>query len=378
VLVAGGGIGGLATAIALRQAGIEVTVFERARDLRDLEVGLGIHMWQNAVRALRKLGVDGVESLGETMERMEWHNARGRFIAAWNVGDLGRKLGAPAVGLVRSRLQAALAARVEDGVVHAQSELVEFEDHGSGVVARFANGREERGDVLVGADGVRSLVRARLHGRRDPKYAGYMIWNATVELPEGLVPPHVFRETWGSGARFGFFPVGGRTYWFCIAKAPPGGSDPPGGRKAALLDRLSGWAEPTAAVIEPTPEEAINRADVVGRDPLEGWGRGRVTLLGDAAHPMTPNLGQGAAQAMEDALALASCLREHSDPAAALRAYEEPRARRTADIMKRAWTIGATGRWESTAACVARDWLMRLTVPTIAWTLQKRDMAHEL
>jgi 2-polyprenyl-6-methoxyphenol hydroxylase-like FAD-dependent oxidoreductase len=145
-----------------------------------------------------------------------------------------------------------------------------------------------------------------------------------------------------------------------------------------LLDRLSGWAEPTAAVIEPTPEEAINRADVVGRDPLEGWGRGRVTLLGDAAHPMTPNLGQGAAQAMEDALALASCLREHSDPAAALRAYEEPRARRTADIMKRAWTIGATGRWESTAACVARDWLMRLTVPTIAWTLQKRDMAHEL
>ncbi len=378
VLVAGGGIGGLATAIALRQAGIDVTVFERAPDLRELEVGLGIHMWQNATRALRTLGVDTIEAAGESTERMEWRNARGRFLAAWNVGDLGRKLGAPAVGLVRSQLQAALAARVEDGVVRTGSELVDFREDGSGVVARFADGSEERGDVLVGADGLHSLVRARLHGRREPTYAGYMIWNATVELPEGLVPPQVFRESWGPGARFGFFPVGGRTYWFCIARAPAGGSDPPGGRKAAVLARCRGWAKPTGAVIEHTPEEVIGRADIVGRDPLEQWGRGRVTLLGDAAHPMTPNLGQGAAQAIEDALVLATCLGGHADPASALRAYEARRSGRTASIMKRAWTIGATGRWEGAVACAARDWLMRLVVPTLAWTLQKKDMAHEL
>jgi FAD-dependent urate hydroxylase len=250
VLVAGAGIGGLATAIALRQAGIDVTVFERAPDLRELEVGLGIHMWQNATRALRILGVDTIEAVGESMERMEWRNASGRFLAAWNVGDLGRKLGAPAVGLVRSQLQAALAARVEDGVVRTGSELVDFREDGSGVVAHFADGSEERGDVLVGADGLHSLVRARLHGSREPTYAGYMIWNATVELPDGLVPPQVFRETWGPGARFGFFPVGRRTYWFCIARAPAGGSDPPGGRKAAVLARCRGWAKPTGAVIE--------------------------------------------------------------------------------------------------------------------------------
>jgi 2-polyprenyl-6-methoxyphenol hydroxylase-like FAD-dependent oxidoreductase len=110
------------------------------------------------------------EVTGETMKRMEWPNARGRFLAAWNVGDLGRKLGAPAVGLVRSQLQAALAARVEDGVVRAQSELVDFEQRGPEVVARFTDGREEREDVLVGADGLHSLVRAKLHGlaRRPP------------------------------------------------------------------------------------------------------------------------------------------------------------------------------------------------------------------
>ena len=378
VLVAGGGIGGLSAAIALRQVGIDVTVYERARDLRELEVGLGIHLWQNAIRALRALGVDSIEVTGEAMERMEWRNARGGFLAAWNVGDLGRKLGAPAVGLVRSQLQAALAARVEDGVVETQSEVVEFEQEGSVVSVRLADGREERGDVLVGADGLDSLVRAKLHGRRDPNYAGYMIRNATVDLPQGLVPPHVFRETWGPGTRFGFFPVGGRTYWFCIAKAPPGGSDPPGGRKAAVLARCRGWASPTEAVIEHTPEEVIGRADIVGREPLEQWGRGRVTLLGDAAHPMTPNLGQGAAQAIEDALALATCLSEHGDPTSALRAYEARRSPRTASIMKRAWTIGATGQWEGSVTCAVRDWMMRLAVPTVAWALQKRDMAHEL
>lgn len=378
VLVAGGGIGGLAAAIALRQAGLDVAVFERARDLRDLEVGLGIHLWQNAVRALRKLGIDDVESLGDTMERMEWRNSRGRFLAAWNVGGLRRELGAPAVGLVRARLQAALAARVDGGVVRTGCELVEFEDGGGDVVARFADGREERGDVLVGADGLRSVVRAGLHGPSEPRYAGYAIRNATVELPDGLVPGHVFRETWGQGTRFGFFPVGGRTYWFCIVTAPPGAGDPPAGRKAAVLDRLRGWAEPTTAVVELTPEESIGQADVADREPLEAWGRGRVSLLGDAAHAMTPNLGQGAAQAMEDALSLAAHLRDGTNPVSALRAYESERARRTADIAKRARTIGATGRWEGAVACAARDLLMRLTVPTIAWTLQKRDMAHEL
>jgi 2-polyprenyl-6-methoxyphenol hydroxylase-like FAD-dependent oxidoreductase len=378
VIVVGGGIGGLASAIALREAGLDVTVSERAASLADLEVGLGIHLWQNAVRALRKLGIDDVASLGEPMERMEWRNARGRFLAAWNVGELGRRLGAPAVGLVRARLQAALAARVEPGVVRAASELVDFEETASEVHARFADGSEERADVLVGADGLRSFVRGRLHGPAEPRYAGYAIRNATVELPAGIVPPHVFREIWGPATRFGFFPVGGRTYWFCIAKAPPGAVDPDGARKQAVLERLRGWAEPTSRIVELTPEESVNHADVRDREPLASWGRGRVTLLGDAAHAMTPNLGQGAAQAMEDALSLAAHLRDDADPVSALRGYESERAPRTADISKRAWTIGTTGRWESAPACAARDLLMRIIVPTIAWTLQKRDMAHEL
>jgi 2-polyprenyl-6-methoxyphenol hydroxylase-like FAD-dependent oxidoreductase len=192
------------------------------------------------------------------------------------------------------------------------------------------------------------------------------------------VPADVFLELWGSGTRFGFFPVGGRTYWYCMAAAPAGGSDSAAGRKGDVLSRCRGWAHPTEAVIDATPADAIGRADIVARDPLKQWGRGRVTLLGDAAHAMTPNLGQGAAQAMEDALVLASCLRERDDVASALRAYETRRGKRTASIMKRAWMIGDTGRWESRVACAARDRIMKVVVPTIAWSQQKRDMAYEV
>jgi 2-polyprenyl-6-methoxyphenol hydroxylase-like FAD-dependent oxidoreductase len=378
VIVVGAGVGGLATSIALRRAGIDVAVFERSADVKQLHSGLGIFLWQNAVRVLRTLGVAAIEGIGGSVERMEWRDAGGKFIAAWPVGELSRKLGVPALGTVRADLHEQLVTQVEDGVLHLDSELVGFDADETSVTARFADGREERADALVGADGIRSLVRATLHGGEEPKYPGYMIRNAVVGLPEGTVPPDVFLELWGPATRFGLFPVGGRTYWYCIAAAPRGSSDSPAGRKADLLSRCRGWADPTEAVIGATPEASIGRADILARDPLKQWGRGRVTLLGDAAHAMTPNLGQGAAQAMEDAVVLTACLREYDDVASALRAYETRRAKRTASIMKLAWTIGATGRWESRAACAARTALMKLAVPTIGWSQQRRDVAYEV
>jgi 2-polyprenyl-6-methoxyphenol hydroxylase-like FAD-dependent oxidoreductase len=375
VIVVGAGVGGLATAVALRQAGIDVAVFERSADVRQLHSGLGIFLWQNAGRVLRKLGV---EPVGGPVERMEWQRASGRSIAGWPVGELSRTLGVPALGTVRADLHAQLVTEVGDGVLHMNSELVAFDADDAGVTARFADGREVRGSTLIGADGIRSLVRATLHGDEEPKYAGYMIRNAVADLPEGLVPGDVFRELWGPATRFGFFPVGGRTYWYCMAAAPRGSSDSAAGRKADVLSRCRGWAHPTEAMIDATPEDSIGRADIVARDPLKQWGRGRVTLLGDAAHAMTPNLGQGAAQAMEDAVVLASCLRESQDIASALRAYETRRAERTASIMKRAWMIGDSGRWDNRLACLARDGMMKLVVPTLAWRLQKRDLAYEV
>ena len=212
VIVVGAGVGGLATATALTRAGIDTAVFERAPDVERLHSGLGIFLWQNAVRALRTLGVDSIESVGGEVERMEWRDARDKYIAAWPVGELSRKLGLPALGTVRADLHAHLAARVGDGILHLGSELVDFDADDTGVTARFADGREERGDVLVGADGIRSLVRARLHGEREPSYAGYMIRNAVASPQEGSVPDRVFLELWGRAHASGSSPwADGRT-----------------------------------------------------------------------------------------------------------------------------------------------------------------------
>jgi len=150
-------------------------------------------------------------------------------------------------------------------------------------------------------------------------------------------------------------------YWFATRNIPEGRGDGKMGRKGEVLDLFRGWHEPIEALIKTTEESAILRNDIYDQKPLHHWGEGRITLLGDAAHPMTPNMGQGACQAIEDAIVLAACLRNASDLEAALRAYEEERIKRTAAIVKRSWTIGRVAQWENLLACSIRNALLKRT-----------------
>jgi 2-polyprenyl-6-methoxyphenol hydroxylase-like FAD-dependent oxidoreductase len=378
VIVIGAGVGGLATAIALRQAGIDVAVYERATEREKLQVGSGIHLWQNAVRALQQLEVaDRVEAVGEVVERMEWRKSGGGFIAAWRVGELSRELGAPAVGISRADLYAALAGALDEGTVRTGTECVGFDQDDQGVTVRFADGREEHGDVLVGADGVNSLVRTSLYGKTEPRFAGYTLYHAVVRSDQQPVPPYLFREAWGHGKRFGFYPVKGKTFWFGMFKGPRVTSNTEPNQKATCLELYKDWLVPTEKLIEVTPEEDISHINIYGQKPLKQWSTGRVTILGDAAHAMTPNLGQGACQAIEDAVVLAKCLRAEPDVAAALRSYEQQRMGRTASIQTRAWWIGSSGRWSNPLAVAVRDRIMGVVFPTLAWNQQKKDMAFQ-
>jgi len=160
VMIVGAGIGGVTAAVALRRNGLDVTVFERAGDLSRIQVGLGVLLWPNATRALQEAGLgERAEAAGALVEVMEWGSAQGESWASWPVGEEGRKLGAPAVGITRASLHAAISEALEDGVLELGAEYVGFEQDEGGVTARFADGREERGSVLVGADGIDSVVR---------------------------------------------------------------------------------------------------------------------------------------------------------------------------------------------------------------------------
>ncbi|HMB07038.1 MAG TPA: FAD-dependent monooxygenase, partial [Isosphaeraceae bacterium] len=197
--------------------------------------------------------------------------------------------------LHRAELLGALLDAAGREVVRLGAECVGLEQDAQGVRARFAAGHEARGDVLIGADGLHSAVRSALFGPAKPRYGGYAAWRAIARFDLDRLTPG---ETWGPGRRFGQWGMSdGRAYWYATQTVAEGQGDPPQGRKRGLLDRYRGWHTPIGELVEATDESAILRNDIYDRPPLSRWGLGRATLLGDAAHPMTPDLGQGACQA---------------------------------------------------------------------------------
>jgi 2-polyprenyl-6-methoxyphenol hydroxylase-like FAD-dependent oxidoreductase len=357
-IIVGGGIGGLTAAIALRRVGVEAVVFERAAELR--EIGAGITLWANAVRALKKLDVyDAIREAGAELggEIRSW---RGERISEITADQLKSRLGEANLAVHRADLQSALLAALPQGTVRLGAEFVGFGEDGAGVVARFAGGHEERGDLLLGADGIDSSVRAQLFGRSAPRYAGYAAWRGVVDAGDGLVPAEVGLNLWGRGSEFGLAGIGqGRFYWFMTRNAPEGEADDAAGRKREVLDLLQGWYEPSRRAVEATEESKILRNDIYDRDPLKRWGAGRTTLLGDAAHPMTPNLGQGACQAIEDAVVLARCL--GGEVVSSLRLYEARRIPRTAEVARRSRLAGRIVQLDNPLLCRLRDAVARRT-----------------
>jgi 2-polyprenyl-6-methoxyphenol hydroxylase-like FAD-dependent oxidoreductase len=368
VLVVGAGLGGLAAALALRRAGIEVTVFERARDIREIQVGLGLTLWHNATHALDELGVlEETRAAGVEVEQFEFRHWRGKLLAATPSAKIAEKVGFPMLTLIRGDMHRILANAVgEDhtGWLRLGAECSGFEQTATEVVAQFADGSEERGDALIGADGLRSVVRDHVVRPSKPVYVGYTGWRGIADEPgEALNAEQVF---WGRGARLTRYPVkkGDRPYWLALVKQPEGASvgDGDGSVRSALLERYGDWADPIPSLIGGTDEAAIRRVDIYDRDPLDRWTDGRVTLLGDAAHPMSPDLGQGAAMAFEDAVVLAKCLRAHDEVPAALQAYERQRLERTTGMVKGSRQACTLSLWENRVACGFRNTLFRVVM----------------
>jgi len=282
------------------------------------------------------------------------------------MSELGERVGADSIAAHRADLQAALLKALEEaeGEVKLGARCVGFEQNEGNVAVLLADGREEYGDLLVGADGLRSTVRAQLLGDGPPRYAGYTAWRAVVREEPDLVPEGIGTEPWGKGLRFLCARIGrGMVYWTAAKNSPEGEGDRlGGGAKDALLEDFRGWHAPVEALIRAADEDAILYTDIYDREPARRWGEGQVTLLGDAAHPMTPDLGQGACQAMEDAVVLATCLdNEKADVASALRLYEARRIGRTAAFVRRSRRLGRLAQLENPLLCRLRDAFLKIT-----------------
>ncbi|MBL1076435.1 FAD-dependent monooxygenase [Nocardia sp. 2] len=375
VLIAGGGIGGLATALALQQAGIASSVFERAESLRD--GGAGLHIWTNGALALARLGVlDRVLETAPVQRICHFGTWRGELFGQWPVADFIDRYGAPTVAIQRSALHAVLMAALAAGhpavTVRSGAGVVGLAQDGAGVRVELSDGGTAHGDLLIGADGVHSTVRSLLFGPSAPRYNGHIAWRGIAELRHPLIPSGSFYGLFGPGTRFAFYDVApGRVHWMSVANGPAGGRDT-GDVKALLAQRHRGWMPPVADILAATPESAIIRNDVFDRKPDRRWGRGRVTLAGDAAHPITFNIGQGACQALEDALVLAEHLGGAVDLVVALRNYESERRRRTAPMQRIAYVIGRAGAVEHPLLIRTRETVQRVVWPRLAYRIAER------
>ncbi|HEY4330786.1 MAG TPA: FAD-dependent monooxygenase [Phycisphaerae bacterium] len=359
ILIIGGGIGGLATAACLQVRGIPSIIYERAAELR--EVGAALALWPNAMRVLKKLGV-----LQHLADRA--HVPPAGVLRDWRGRELihmvSMKTDVPTTFAHRADLHGALLTAIPPHTLHLNKAATAVERREHQIRATFSDGTtSDWADGLIAADGIRSILReATLHDG-PPIYRGYIAWRgvATFESPD------IVGESWGPrGQRFGFIPLGrGRIGWWATANKPGNTSAETCAHSQAewkreLIQRYAGWHHPIPQVIESTPEPAIICNPIMDRVPIKRpWGQGPMTLLGDAAHPTTPNLGQGACMAIEDAAVVAHALAGIPDIAQAFRVYESTRFSRTARIMRESLKLGALGQWNSPLACGVRNFIMR-------------------
>ncbi|MGW1373448.1 FAD-dependent monooxygenase [Streptomyces sp. NPDC002446] len=364
-LVVGAGIGGLTCAVALRRAGLDVAVYERAGELR--AAGSGLSVMSNALTALATLDIDlGLAQRGRIAESFTILDHRGELIRDLPFKEVCDKVGAPSVCLSRPDLQAALLGQVGDTPVHLGATVTGFETDDTGVTVRLEDGRAVRGDLLIGADGFHSAVRRHLVGPdEESQDSGYVCWLGLAPFRHpSLAPGHV-RHYWGSGQRFGLIDIGhGRYYWWGTKNMPASESHDWHGTKDDIALAYADWADEVRAVIEATAPGDILAVPSRDRAFLERWGEGPVTLLGDAAHPMLTSLGQGSGMAIEDAVVLAHTLAEPgatADLPGALRRYEDRRRDRTRAMVAASRSLSDLEQAVTPAERQVRDDYFRLT-----------------
>jgi 2-polyprenyl-6-methoxyphenol hydroxylase-like FAD-dependent oxidoreductase len=356
--VIGAGVGGLTAAVALHQRGWRVSVLESAPDIE--AVGAGLALTPNSLRALDMIG------LGDTIRSMRTWQAEGglrtpsgRWLSRTSHQATAKRYGGSVVPLHRATLISLLHSLLPAESVRTGIEAAVADPGGPDRRARVRGGEQEgerewEADLVVAADGINSPARAVLFpGCPPPRYAGFTAWRLVVQASGQSWAPH---ETWGRGTLWGTQPLfDGRVYAYATAAVPPGQSAPDGER-AELLRRFGTWHHPVPVILDAVSPEQILRNDVYeAAAPLPAYHRGRVALLGDAAHAMAPTLGQGGNQAIEDAVVLA----HHATPSAttteALVAYTCERLPRTTDVVRRSARISRMVTLTSAPACLLRD-----------------------
>ncbi len=334
-VVVGAGIAGLATAAALQRRDHAVAVIE---EREDTSPGAGISIWPNALAALDRLGLgDAVRAAGGQVSAgaLRWHD--GTWLRRPSHDRIVTALGEALVVVQRAALRDILLGALSPGTVRYGTAVTSLVQDGNAVRVSLADGSAVSADAVVGADGTRSVVARHLNGALPNRYAGYTAWRGVAEH---ALDPTLASEGFAPGVEVGYVPLGpDRTYWFATERLPEGHRSP-GGELAYLQSRLARWAEPLPTILASTDAGQVLRNDLYDRATAPRWARGPVVIVGDAAHPMRPHLGQGGCQGIEDAAILAELVEHGPDLTTAFTRFATFRRRRVRAMVRQSKTIG--------------------------------------
>ncbi|WP_186763793.1 FAD-dependent monooxygenase [Planomicrobium sp. CPCC 101079] len=368
IVIIGGGIGGLCAAAALQKQGISVQVFDANPEF--LPVGAGIGIGSNAMHALADLGIgEEVFRKGYVLQSLVFQNKNGKLLKSIDFLALSEKSGQKNITIHRAHLHRTFIDTLIPGTLHYRKKCISVEQDSERVTAFFADGTHIEADLLIAADGIHSPIRQKILPKSKPRYAGYTCWRG-ISDNLGKVEEFTSRELWSTKGRFGVAPMkDGKIYWFACVNSPARNPLHQNLAPQEVAKLFSHFLESISHIIRTTLPKNMLHHDIMDIKPLARFVYGKVVLLGDAAHATTPNMGQGAGQAIEDAICLANGFEQFADVEQILRFYEEKRVARTAKVIRLSRQIGAAAQLQSLPLAAARDFLFSL-IPSVV--LQRR------
>lgn len=343
IIIIGAGIGGASAGIALKRLGHEVVIYDQMQENKP--VGAALSLWSNGVKVLNWLGLaDEVAALGGAMHDMSYLDGRtGETMCQFSLAPVAEQTGQAPYPVARADLQALLMERFGLEDVRLGMRMEALSDDGQTVTATFADGATDTADMLIGADGARSITRDYVTPADAPRierrYSGYTNFNGLVPVDEGIGPANQWTSYVADGKRACVMPVAGDRFYFWFDVTQPSGVpyDRADGKRP-LEEAFAGWAPGVQRLIAAIdPEVSLNRVEIWDITPFPTWAKGRVAILGDAAHNTAPDIGQGACSALEDSFALAIAVATNTVSVEdTLRRYEKSRAERAGDLVLRA------------------------------------------
>lgn len=356
--IIGGGVAGLTAAIGLNKIGLQASIFESAKILAGIGAGFGLAA--NAIQALDYLDLKaGVIPLGHYLENYNILDEQGKILASPETKKISTQYEQDNFAIHRADLHQFLLQQINITDLHLGKRAFKVEEDTAGIAVFFDDGTVHTTDYLIVADGVKSRLRQQLIPDSAPRYAGYTCWRATIDnahinLKTGF-------ETWGSKGRFGMTPlVGNKIYWYACINAEPNSAQYSNYTIEDLRLNFAHYHDPIPKVLSETKDEQLIWNDIIDIKPLKHLALGNILFIGDAGHATTPNMGQGACQAIEDVAVLVDELKKTKDVTLAFKHFEQRRLKRTRYITETSWTIGKIAQWQNPISIMARNTLMTI------------------